>query len=200
MPTLRLLGLRKDPFQVPKSVQEVGGGVGCQIMGLSVTSSIWVGKPLPLRCKSFNHADSVLTKSCEPMGARNSQHDVIMRFTAWTSDLQDPGKGMEKAGIPILLKFLHNKDRPSLSNSLQMRNPKGQLPLLHPTPHTFSFLFAISGQEVNENALQNYKDDEARNEYLISTQVGIFHLDIKTPVASKSYTALSTFAWIGWDA
>lgn len=89
----------------------------------------------------------------------------------------------------MLLKFLHNKDRPSLSNSLKMRNPKGQLPLLHLTPHTFSFLFAISGQEVNENALQNYKDDEARNEYLISTRVGRFHLDIKkTPVASKSYT------------
>lgn len=75
-----------------------GGGVGCQNFGSSVTSCIWAGKHLTLRCKSFNHAESVVTKSCEPLGARNSQHDVIMHFTAWTSDLQSAGQGKSKAG------------------------------------------------------------------------------------------------------
>lgn len=49
-----------------------GGGVGCQNTSPSVTSCIRVGKHLTLRYKSFNHAESVVTTSCELLGVRNS--------------------------------------------------------------------------------------------------------------------------------
>lgn len=139
MPTLRLLGLRKDPFQVPKSVQEVGGGVGCQIMGLSVTSSIWVGKPLPLRCKSFNHADSVLTKSCEPMGARNSQHDVIMVSQHELQISRIQARGWRRQESLFFLSFCITKTDPPFQIHCKWGIPKGNSHFSTPLHIPFPF-------------------------------------------------------------
>lgn len=119
-------GSHRDPFHVPKSVQ--GGKQGAK-MGSSATC-IQAGKHLTLRCKSFNHADSVGTKVANPWGSRNSQHDDnafnSMNFRFLGPRLGKDGRNLHSPKVFILP-----------SNALKRRIPKGNS---HFPPSTYLFL------------------------------------------------------------
>lgn len=118
-------------------------GLICQFRHLS-----W--KHLAQRCKSFTHTDSVLTKSCAPLGVRNSPTRCgntlySLNFRSFRLRLQN--KGRQGTGTT---NFLHNKDFSLPDTKIQAPKSRSSFPA--PSPHTYLFILVCYICQTNEDA------------------------------------------------
>lgn len=149
-------------------------------------------KHLVQRCKSFNHTDSVMTKSRAPLGTRNFPTrcgNPLHRLNLGSSRPRLQNK--ERPGTSIT-NFVHIKDWSSLPGA-EMRTP--QEPILYSQPHhphvSFHFLFATLGG-INEDASSTTASSQ--QEYDISTGVRVCNVHRRNHPVALKFCILPTLA------
>lgn len=103
----------------------------------------WSWKTFNPEMQIFNHTDSVVTKSCEPLGARNSQHDVLIPFHSMNSRSPGARLGKEERQSLCGLRFLHNKVSLFPSEHTENEGSPRATPTPSPTTPHLPFHFCL---------------------------------------------------------